>query len=61
MDRCSPQIPADRPEIAMIVNKHDKTRRGERLGETLEAVFLGAREAVGHGDSGVETGLVGQE
>jgi hypothetical protein len=45
----------------MIVNKRDKTRCGESLGETLKAVFLGPRKAVGHGDSRVETIPFGQE
>ena len=45
----------------MIVNKHDKTRRGEGPSETLKAMFLGARKAVGHGDSGVETIPFGQQ
>jgi len=31
----------------MIVNKHDKTRRGECLSETLKAVFLGFLQSRG--------------
>jgi hypothetical protein len=54
-------VSAVRPEIAMIVNKHDETGRGECLSETLKTVFLGPRKAVGHGDSGVETIPIGQE
>ena len=43
----SAEIASARPEIAMIVNKHNKTRRGEYLSETPKAVFLGPCKAVG--------------
>ena len=45
----------------MIVNKHDKTRRGECLSETLKAVFLDPCKAVGHGDSRANPIPFGQE
>ena len=35
----------------MIVNKHEEARRGECLGETLKALFLGPRKPVSHRDS----------
>ena len=57
----SPQIAAARAEIAMIVNQHDETRRRECPSETLKAMLLGPRKAVGHGDRGVETIPFGQE
>jgi hypothetical protein len=40
------EVPAARPEIAMIVHKHDEPRRGECLSETLKTVFLGPPKAV---------------
>jgi hypothetical protein len=61
MDRCPAEVPAARPEIAMIVKKHDEARRGECLSETLKAMFLSPGKAVGHGDSGVESIPFGQE
>jgi hypothetical protein len=57
----SAETAAARPEIAMIVNKHDKARRGECPSEALEAVFLGPCKAVGHGDSGANPIPCGQE
>ena len=45
----------------MIVHKHDETRRGECLSETLKPVFPGPGKAVGHRDSGVRTIAFGQE
>jgi hypothetical protein len=45
----------------MIVHKHDETRRGERLSETLKAMFLGPRKAVSHRDSGMAAIPLGQE
>jgi hypothetical protein len=55
------EIPTARAEIAMIVNKHDETCRGECVSEALETVFLGPRKAVGHRDRGVGTIPFGQE
>jgi len=45
----------------MIMNKHDKTHRGECLSETLKAVFLGPCKAMGHGDSRANPIAFGQE
>ena len=45
------EFAAAAPEIAMIVNQHDETRRGECLSEALKTVFLGSSEAVRHRDS----------
>jgi hypothetical protein len=60
MDRY-PEVSAARPEIAVIVHKHDEARRGECLSETLKAVFLGPSKSVGHGDGGLGTIPFGQE
>jgi hypothetical protein len=57
----SAEVTTARPEIAMVVNKHDETRRGECLSETLKAVFPGPSKAMGHGDSGVNSIPIGQE
>jgi hypothetical protein len=57
----SAEVTTARPEIAMVVNKHDETRRGECLSETLKAVFPGPSKAMGHGDSGVNSIPFGQE
>jgi hypothetical protein len=57
----SAEVASARPEIAMIVNKHDKTRRGQCQSETLKTVFLGSPKAVRHGDSGADAISLGQE
>jgi len=57
----SPRRSAARPEIAVIVHKHDEARGGEGLSETLKTVFLGPGKAVGHRDRGVGTIPFGQE
>jgi hypothetical protein len=55
------EVAAARPEIAMIVHKHDEPRRGECLSETLKTVFPGSPKAVSHGDSGADAISFGQE
>ena len=55
------EVAAARAEIAMIVNKHDETRRGECSGETLKTVFPGPSKAMGHGYRGVGAIPFGQE
>ena len=57
----SAQITAAPSEIAMIVNQHDETRRRVCPSETLKAMFLSPRKAVGHRDRGVQTIPFGQE
>jgi hypothetical protein len=43
------------PEIAVVMEKHDKTRRGKRLCEALDAVLTGPRKAMRHCDGWVWT------
>jgi hypothetical protein len=55
------EVPAARPEIAMIVHKHDEPRRCKCQSEPLKTVLLGSPKAVRHGDSGVDAIPLGQE
>src|SRR4029077_1568579 len=48
----SAEVAAARPKIAMIMNQHDKARRGECLSETLKPLLLDPRKAVSHADCG---------
>jgi hypothetical protein len=45
-----PRFSAAIGKAAMVVQQHDEPRFGERFGECLDAVVLGAAVAVGHGD-----------
>jgi hypothetical protein len=45
----------------VVVHQDDKSRGGEHLGESLQAVFLHTGEAVGHRDGRMGTGAVGDK